>query len=355
MRIMLVIGALKSGGAERVITNLSNYLSKTAKDDVMLISIHYAVPVYPVSEQVEFINGLGGHNEFQAIVKLRRTIKKYAPDIILSFMTHINIAVLLAAWGTRAPVVVSERNDPASMPPQRSRRILRNVIYPMATGFVFQTEDAKHYFSKCIQTRSKVIVNPSEIFAEPCSLSERKPMIVTVGRLMKQKNQALLLRAFSNVSPRIPEYELHIYGDGPLEAELKSLAKSLGINEKTVFHGSVSNLHEQIRNSHIFVLTSDYEGMPNALMEAMALGLACISTDCPCGGPQMLIDDGESGFLIPVNDQRALECRLLELATEPEQRNMIAAKAMLAMEKIKKKNTYQTWRAALEEWCIHAK
>ena len=159
-------------------------------------------------------------------------------------------------------------------------------------------------------------INPD--FIHPRYEGERQDRVVCVGRLDHNKNQGLLIRAFARTQDRHPEYSLHLYGDGPAREEFAKLAEELGIADAVVFEGLVDGVREKIETSRIFVLPSRSEGMPNALLEAMGAGLACISTDCPCGGPRDLIRDGENGFLVPVEENgHEMADRMIRLMEDP--------------------------------------
>lgn len=206
--------------------------------------------------------------------------------------------------GLGIPVVVSERNDP-----QRSNKylkILRACLYYLASGFVFQTEQAMNYFHKKIRRKSIVIPNPLFIDVEPVNTIDRKKEIISVGRLVPQKNHEHIILAFKKIANKYQDYKLLIYGEGSLRENLHNLIKDTGLEKKIILKGVTTTLHEEIKNAQIFVLASEFEGMPNALMEAMGLGLACISTDCPSGGPAVLINNKKNGILVPVGDINAI-------------------------------------------------
>lgn len=303
-KIILIIGALSFGGAERVICNIANKLAEIG-DEVVLIAVHTRESAYSIDKRVRVINGLSGKRPLSKLVALRKILKKEKPRAALSFLTHINLFAILATLGVDTKLVISERNDPAREPKNLGRRLMRRLLYPLSDGFVFQTEQAKDFFSKYIQDRSAVIPNP--VFLDAVERPKaRKKKIVNVGRLVQQKRQDNLIRAFKIVNEMYPEYTLDIFGEGPEKENLNSLIKNLKLEHAVSLKGSVKNLHDQIKDASIFVLTSDFEGMPNVLMEAMALGIPCISTDCPVGGPRALISHMENGLLVPVSDNEEL-------------------------------------------------
>lgn len=348
MKVTFIIGAFFIGGAERVMSNLSNWFVQKG-EEVTLITITEQEQCYPINEKVKVINGIGRKNDFDAIVKLRKIIKKENPDVVLSFLTHINIAVILAMIGTGIPVVISERNDPKRIPPELYRRFLRKILYPFAKGIVFQTNDAMAFFCKAMQKKSEVIPNPINLCALPLSLQERKKIIVSVARFVPQKKHKMLIRAFTRISDKNRDYSLHLYGDGDCKDGILKLINDLKMEHKVILKGESKHLHQEIRSAEIFALVSDYEGMPNALMEAMGLGLACISTNCPCGGPEFLIQNGQNGILIPIGDEDALTNALDEVINNIEFRERISLEAQKISERLNSEEIYQKWYLFLQK------
>lgn len=316
-KFIFIIGALSFGGAERVICNIANKLAEIG-DEVVLIAVHNRESAYSIDERVRVINGLSGKRPLSKLITLRRIVKEEKPKATLSFLTHINLFAILATLGVDTRLVISERNDPAREPKNLVRRLMRKFLYPLSDGFAFQTEQAKDFFSKYIQDRSTIIPNP--VFVDAVEMPKtRKKKIVNVGRLVHQKRQDDLIRTFKIINEIFPDYTLDIFGEGPEKENLNSLIKSLKLEHAVSLKGSVKNLHDQIKDASIFVLTSDFEGMPNALMEAMALGIPCISTDCPVGGPRELIRHMENGLLVPVSDKKEL-VKAIELLIKNKQR-----------------------------------
>ena len=312
MRILFCIGCMNKGGAERVIANLANYFSN--QNEVAIAITIKDTSKYELDKNISFytldqeknVNTIIIKN-IKRINKLNSIINEFKPDIIVSFLPEPSYRVLTLRILKKIPVIVSVRNDPKIEYKSFINKIMMKILYPLADGFVFQTEEEKKYFSKKIQKKSVVIPNPiaDEFIVSPFS-GEREMTIVNVGRLTKQKNQYNLIKAFYIFQKKHDTYKLFIYGDGELKEELNNLISELGLKEKVFLKGNVDNIKESIYKSNIFVLSSDYEGMPNALMEAMALGIPCISTDSPCGGPKFLIDNEENGLLVPINDVNSL-------------------------------------------------
>ena len=192
-------------------------------------------------------------------------------------------------------------------------------LYKKADGFVFQTSDAMKFYDGAINCKTAVIENPiNDIFLNHKKAKTRRKNAVSCGRLEKQKNYGLLIDAFADVVKLYPDYTLEIYGEGSKKEELKGLSRKLGIDNKVLFKGRADNIADEIADAGVFVMSSDYEGMPNALMEAMALGIPCISTDCPVGGPKVLIGKDENGILVDMGDKKALANAILRVIGDKE-------------------------------------
>lgn len=352
MKIVLTIGGLVYGGAERVMSNLANSFAESGHETT-LITIHSKDPAYQLNENITFINGLnwkGKLSFFSVCKEYRNLIKKTKPDVILTFLTQVNEFVLFSTLGMSVPVIVSERNDPAHSAPSRFRRVVRRLLYPYADGVVFQTEDAKNYFNGMKIKSSKIIQNP--IFISPEELTNNnaaEKMIITAGRLTEAKNQKLLIDAFADIADAYPEYKLVIYGEGNLRSELESRVEEYGLENRITLPGNTDKLHHYMKHSEIFVLSSNYEGMPNVLMEAMSCGMACISTDCPCGGPRFLIEDGKNGLLVPVGDEESLSGALEKLLNCNELRYDIGINAKKIYDNLNPEIICKKWENYLFE------
>lgn len=318
MKILFCLGSFSKGGAERVVSNLSNFLIE--ENQVKIISLTKTEMAYPLNENIEFefldkkeYKGIK-ENVFSKIVKnlkrllkIKKRIKEFSPDIIVSFLPEPCFLVLALKKQNHIPVIISVRNDPKKEYESNIYNKLMKKLYPKADGVVFQTEDAKKYFDGIITCETEVIPNPinQDFIIEPYD-GERKKVIVSVGRLQEQKNHALLIDAFSKLPKKYEEYKLIIYGEGILRNELSKKIQDLNLQNRVLLPGISENIKEAIYNAAIFVLSSNYEGMPNALMEAMTMGIPVIATDCPCGGPKFLIRNNENGILINVNHVQEL-------------------------------------------------
>ena len=332
MKIVFVSQPLSTGGAERVVAALANKFFEMGNEVKIIVVDNGDANVYYTNPGIEFIHIAKPSNPlidllYRARV-MRKYFKTYKPDIILPFTTQKNVSTLLAILFTRHKVIVSERNNPYKDPKSKLLRILRKLLYCTADGFVFQTQGAQAFFSKSIQKRSCIIENPlSESLPLPWE-GEREKNIVMVNRLDPQKNIKMAIDAFDKVYQKHPEYFLEIFGKGPLEEEIKQYIFAKGLSDKVFLRGFCSCVTEKIRNAGIFLITSDFEGMSNSLMEALAMGLPCISTDHPTGGARALIKDHENGILIPVCDLEKCVTALEELMDDKLLRERLSKNAI---------------------------
>lgn len=303
--IMFVGASLGGGGSERVMTILANAFSAKGYK-VSIIRLFDEKKDYPVAENIltEYI----GNNLTNPITKkiklvkdLRKKIKQYNPDTIVSFLTTCNVISVLAA-GRKKKVIISERNDPNNNVKTKTAAKIRNIVYIFADCLVCQTEDAVSYFPKKIQKNSTVIENPiNEHLPMPYD-GKRGKSIIMVCRLNKQKNIPMALKAFDIFYASHKEWTLDIYGEGAEKDELLKQAEQLNSRDNIIFHGFSSNVADELRMAGVYLSTSDYEGISNSMLEALAMGVPCVVTDCPIGGAKMVIRDGKNGLLIPVND-----------------------------------------------------
>lgn len=317
MKILFYINAIHHGGAERVICNLATQFSEHGDDCILTTSFcdnweyHFGEKVRRIALFESQLNYGFLRRNISLIRRLRKILKIEKPDVVVSFMAEPNFRTLIATRGLNVKTIVSVRNDPNKEYPNFIYRFLAKHLYKKADGIVFQTEDAQKWFPKSIQKKSKIIFNQvDEVFYNTIYNGERHD-IVTTGRLVAQKNHKMLIRAFAAIADKISD-NLIIYGEGELRGELESLIAELHLENRVFLPGSVKNVADTIKSAKLFVLSSDYEGMPNSLMEAMALGIPCISTDCPCGGPRMLFGEDAEGKLVPCDDVKKLSMRIFQ-------------------------------------------
>ena len=360
MRVTLFIYNLGGGGAERVACNLANYLVSPGHN-VSLLTVEEENAGYHLDAKVTHTalskkeERKGAFSDYAMWLKrLYKYITASETDCYVAMLLIPIRLLMLLRRAVRVPIIISERNAP-SMYPLRIRMMLM-ILAGRADGYVFQTTGAKEWYAPIRKNRPWAVIPNAvhERFLNPAPEgNKRKKQIVSVGRLEKQKNFELLIRAFSIVSEKFTDYTLMIYGQGSQRNKLEQLSVNLGLSDKVIFPGFARDIEEKIRESAIFVMSSDFEGMPNALAEALAAGLPCISTDCPCGGPEFLIDSGRNGILVPVGDTRALSEAMLRLLSDEELAKRLGREAFQIRKDLAPHVIYGKWEAFLKEMVLH--
>lgn len=314
---MFIISSIGEGGAEKVATMLVSYFARF--HNVWLIYFHKKTSTYPIDERVKVIPFLDGRSFALRKDKVESLQIEHRIDVTISFLKEPNKLNSLSSVATYR--IISERNDPSHKDEAYKTEILSAC--EKADRIVFQTEYTMRQFPKSIQDKGVVIRNPISVNAHALEFPLKR--IVSVGRLVEQKNHAILLRAFSIFLKTHPEYELFLYGSGPLEEELKALSSSLLPDNAVHFEGFREDILSDIACAEMFVLSSDFEGLANALLEAMALGLACITTRC--SGISEITDDGVNALLTPTGDAGALSEAMSCIADNPPLRRALGREA----------------------------
>lgn len=342
-RIVFFLGSMGRGGAERVISILSKEYANNGWSTDICILLFPKVD-YEIKDTTRIFD-LTGEEKSRIrrvpywLKSIRNYIKNEKPDVIISFSARINILVILASLGLHKKIIVSERNDPRFDGRGHVIDVLTKIFYPKVDKVVFQTKRAKTYFSKEIQENSIIIPNPITVEKNAIECNSKK--IVTVGRLTSQKNQKILIQAFAEVSKLYTEYTLHLFGQGELKEELVNQSQELKIDDKVFFEGNILNIHEQIADAELFILSSDYEGLSNALLEALMMGLPCIATNC--AGTEEYITNMENGLIIPVGDAEELKGAMIKLIENIQLRKGIAKAASIRAKEFSTENVIKKW------------
>lgn len=318
MKVIFVIVSMAGGGAERVISILANQFVKKGIEVMILMTAGDEV-AYELDPRIRLISvgGVTGGSmikRLQRIGNMRKVFRENKEAVIISFGPGTSFFAVAADLFLKHKFVISERNDPAAC----KQPGMRNMVYGRGAAVVYQTSDAMRCFPQRLQRKGYVIANPVAGNLPETYKGVRKKRIVSVGRLEPQKNHVMLLDAFAGFAKDFEEYTLHIYGDGSLKPALEEQAAELNITDKIFWEGFQNNVPVQIRDAAMYVLSSDYEGISNALLEAMAMGLPVISTDCPIGGSRLCIDNGRNGILVPVGDSGALASAMKEIAGDDD-------------------------------------
>ncbi len=352
-KLLIVTHKMSGGGCERVIAQLLNCFARDGIECILASECgtrsFYDLPESVRQIYLDFDETLRPSRIPHAYRKLRRLVKKEQPDVVLALPEKVNVWTVLFLLGTGVPVVVSERNDPHRHPENKIKRILRYFVYPFAKGFIFQTQDAADFFSKRIRSRSVILDNPLDTGRIPAPHEgERRPVIAAAGRLHPQKNFAMLIRAFAQFYKTHHAYSLVIYGEGPERKELIRIANMLGVARSVELPGQSKTLLKEINDCAMFVLSSDYEGIPNVLIEAMACGLPCIATNCPIGGVRSLIDNGENGLLVRTGSEKRMVAAMCAVADEPELAQRLGTNAAKIQQRLDEAVVAAEWRRYLE-------
>ena len=343
MNIVFTVGTMSAGGAERVVSFIANSLA-TDNNHITIVMWFDSPIFYTLNDKIGII-ALESNSKIGKIREFRGIIKQINPDIVLSFLAPINIATIIAMIGLKIKLIVSERNDPRYVPFSPILRIVRNLLYRFSIAITTQTDNNKFYFSKQLQSKCTVIFNPVNIKPEMQRIAletKKKHKIVTVSRLVRQKNLQMLINAFEQSLQKYPAYELYIYGEGDEENKLKQIVTQKKLNGKVFFPGSVKDVHNKMIDAEIFILSSNFEGMPNALLEAMSLGLPCIATKV--SGAVDLIEDGKNGVLISVGDEQSLANEICKLLADKNRRNIIGKEASKLFDKLSPNVIIEQWR-----------
>lgn len=330
-KVIFVNSSLTDGGSERVMTLLANHIANNGYD-VTMILVRNKIRTYKLDKKINCIQLEYKYNSkiyilFSRIFKLRKIFKNINADTIISFMVDINCFTILANIGLKNKIIISERANPY-VRKKVFTKLGEKILYPLVDIIVFQTEMVRNYYNKKINKKGVVIPNPINIDLNNCKTRNREKTVIAVGRFTSQKNFKMLIDAFNKFSEKYYDYRLFIYGDGPLKNELSIYANNLESREKIFFPGYKSNINEIMCNSGMYVSSSDFEGISNSMLEAMALGLPTICTDCPVGGARMVIKDGINGVLVPVGNADKLYNAMIKIASEVEFAENISREAI---------------------------
>ena len=360
MRITFVIPDLFAGGAQRVMVNMANYWARREWEvTILALAGGGAAPFFVLDSRVRYvslsISGVSRHlligfwNNIRRIRVLRKAIQRSRPDSVISFIDQTNVLTVLATRGLRFTVVVSERIDPTMCSMGKLWGQLRWWTYSMADCIVVQSLGACAYFLP--EFEGRVVVIPNAVMVPPEGQVPDKPLalgrsIVAVGRLVASKRFDLLFKAFATLKDQYPEWTVTVLGDGPMRAELESLCAQLGLVGRVSFTGFVTDPYQHLRQASLFVLSSDYEGFPNALCEAMACGLPVIATDSS-GGIREIIRNGENGLLVPPGDEKALAAAMARLMGDTVECQRLASRAVEVSQRFSVEKVMSLWEAVL--------
>lgn len=344
-RILFVSGSMFRGGAQRVISLLANdYASSDWSVHIALLidnKIEYSIDDSIV---IHDISHKGNRLKYFAkwVDELKHVIIEVKPDVIVSFAGRINVITLLANRGTGIPVLVSERNDPSRDRRSDFERWLCKKLYKKADRVVFQTKYQASFYDKCCKNNGIIIGNPisAPVFY---GIHENKD-IICVGKLMDQKNHPMIIKAFSKIADEFPDRQVYIYGDGRKRDELEQMINDCKMTSRIHLMGNTPDIFSVMQKNEFFVMCSDYEGLSNALLEAMMSGMVCITTSW--NGVDEFVTDGVNGYLVPVNDCDALAVKLADVLRADN--SGVRANAIVTASGYSSERVISDWRAAIE-------
>jgi len=329
--VLFVIHQIRYGGADKMFSYIANQLNKRDYN-VYVYTYESANSYYKLDGGIGYIPETNISTKrilrrFVQINQVRKVINRVKPDVVISFLQTPNVISTLATMFTKMPVIICERGDP-----YKSSKIIGKLFqltYYFAQGSVFQTKGARDYFKGKIKNKSVVIPNPvmQKIKYEP-KIKHNNEIAFVARFEIKQKRQDIMLQAFAKVVKEYPDFKLVFYGDGKDLKVVRKMVLELGVGDKVIFAGVVDDICNSIKSSKMFVLTSDYEGIPNALIEAMSVGLPVISTDCSPGGARMLIEDKVNGVIVPKGDIDAVAEAIKNYIKHPDVAEKYAREAV---------------------------
>jgi GalNAc-alpha-(1->4)-GalNAc-alpha-(1->3)-diNAcBac-PP-undecaprenol alpha-1,4-N-acetyl-D-galactosaminyltransferase len=360
MRLTLVVSSLRRGGAERAMSLLANAWADRGDQVTLLTFDHGGNPEYPLQPAIQrrslgllaesriWVQGLW--RNLHRVRVLRRAIRESNPDIIISLMDHTNVLTLFASRWLGVPVIVGEQIDPSLYQIGRTWNFLRRHTYPWANALVCPANRSLSRFQAMIGVYGCVIPNPFPLPGRVAGQAQDKNgrMMIAMGRLVHQKGFDLLLRAFSMIAAKYPEWSLTVLGEGPLRADLEAQTEALHLAGRVRWAGLVEDPFPAFCGADLFVFSSRFEGFGLALAEAMACGLPVVSFDCP-EGPSDIIRNGVDGVLVPQEDVSALAAVLDRLMGDPEERRRIASRAPEVIERFSLGRILNMWQRLFSE------
>ncbi|MEQ1544787.1 glycosyltransferase family 4 protein [Methyloglobulus sp.] len=342
MKILIFVSSMSGGGAERVACTLAN--TWAYRDNQVTLMPTFSgrgdcfFPLSPAVKLVYLADLVSNtkrtlSNQIIRLRTLRDFIRSENPGVVVSLLANVNIAVILASFGLGIPIIVCEHTDPFVKPYSRSYfcQVGCFFTYPFADTLTVLTDSVKSKCNALIWKLPNIEVMPNPISEEIQHLQHvggksANKHLLGVGRLIEGKQFATLIRVFARLVKRHPNWSLRIAGEGPLKDALTQQITDLGLTEHIELLGQISDIGKELVEADIFVSTSRHEGFPMGLLEAMAIGLPCVTFDCP-SGPREISSNGEFALLIPLNNEAELELALEKLMTDDALRNTLGSNA----------------------------
>lgn len=343
-------------GAAKAMQLVSNGLAETGEIQISIAAFIESKPAYDVNDSIEVLVGPKRSSNkvlkyFSPIFVVRDFIKKEKPDCVVAFLNNASYYALMARIGLKSKVIICERCDPYNEV-TKSLSFMRR-FFPLADGAVFQLKGAQQYYKKLLN-RSVVIPNIVELGNRDTlvkKFDDRENEINVFTRLeINQKRQDVLLKAFQIIHEYHPEIMLNIYGDGSDKAELEKLTAELKLVESVKFRGVTKESNKILSRAKMTILTSDYEGIPNGVIEALAIGIPVVSTNASPGGVELLIEDGVNGYIVPTGDYEGVARAAISLLDNPSIADMFSANSVESVKRFAKEEIIPLWRDYLNNF-----
>ncbi len=354
MNVILFIGGLGTGGAERVCIELANFLVK--RHQVTILTLSSKEPTYEIDKEVRFQplekkRKSKVINDLDKIWQLFLYINSHLPDIYVSFLSIPTYLLLLMKHWIKCPVVFTVRNEPSEEYGEYLKKLITHSILKRADGAIFQLEKQKEYFHFPDRVLKVTIPNAirEDWDKDAIDRTVKGKRIISVGRLTKQKNFQLLINAFIELPEIHKDCTLYIYGEGEERRTLENLISTHNMTDKIFLPGISEKINVELANSDLFVMTSNYEGIPNALLEAMIMGVPVISTDFSGGGARLLIEDNINGIIVKRDDKEELKKAIKELIENDFKRKRLGRKAVEVNLRFCPQKIYSLWEKYIVE------
>lgn len=359
-RIVFHLNDLGHGGAQRFVSNLANRFAQE-NCEVYIATEWYAEEEFTIDPRIKRVHvGLSEADEkkgriAQFLIRLRnlkRFVQEVRPDVLVPIAQSANYRGLMACGKSDIPVVISIRTDPNGRYERFGDSFMIRHYFPQAAGCVYQTEDQRAFFRPYLQDGTRIILNPVNPKYFNAPRPEREKSVVQHARIAESKNHVMLITAFLKVHEKHPDYVLKIYGpdagDGAWQ-KTEAFIREQHAEQFVFLTGDSDSLEQEIPKGSVYAFSSSYEGLPNTLLEAMAMGMPIVATDCPCGGPKTVIEPEQNGLLVPNNDADAMAQGILRLIEDRELAERLGENARQIRDRTDIDMIFAQWKDYLEE------
>ena len=332
LKYLFITRTLTGGGAERFVSTFASFLAEQGYD-IHVLTYEVSQKDYPLSDKVtrhvmpQVEDNLSG--KFLRIYRMQQALAEINADVLIPFIDTVVVCTYLANLSLGKKFVYTVRNSPWHDDAGRFSKFMRRIIAQKADAIMLQNREQEEFFPASYQNRIYIVPNPvAQKFRQCCKehYAENLTKLVAIGRLHTQKNFPLLMSALQKIAPENPDVRLEIYGEGDEKSALEAVIAQKNLSSVCCLMGRTMDVEGVLKESDLFVMSSDYEGMPNALIEALAMGVPCISSDCRTG-PKSLVKEGQTGLLFETGNQDSLVEKLTWALQHPDLMNRMGKAA----------------------------